>query len=111
MFSFLRGKESPRDTEELVKLHYKVNYLVDRTCPFHGRRVVTGLLLSLARKVEENCEPFRVCSSGRVGPVSMTYWLEPLRRSGMDRGGRTPRKGNLWGEPLQRAPGGLNRAH
>lgn len=81
VFSFLRGKEAPRDTEKLISLHYDGS-----RPPFHGRRVVTGLLSSLARKAELNGEPFQVCSTGRMGPVSMAYWLEPRRvRSRGDR--------------------------
>ena len=71
VFSRLRW-DRPRDTETLTKLHYGVGR---KGMPFNGRRVVAGLLSSLARKVLLNGEPFRVLSTPRAGPNSRSFWL------------------------------------
>ncbi len=72
VFSFLK-EFMARDTEVLTRLHYGMG---ER--PFNGRRVVVGLLSSLARKVVLNREPFRIRSTPRAGPVPKSFWLEPL---------------------------------
>lgn len=75
----------PRDTGVLTGLHYALGEV-----PFNGRRVVSGLLSSLARKVLLNREPFRVRSSPRAGPNPKTFWLESTAR-GQKAGRERPR--------------------
>lgn len=76
VFSHL-AVDRPRDTGVLTGLHYALGQV-----PFNGRRVVSGLLSSLARKVVLNREPFRVRSSPRAGPNPKTFWLESTARRG-----------------------------
>lgn len=75
VFGLLTGE--PQDTETLTGLHYGLF----SSPPYHARRVVAGLLASLARKVRENREPFLVASSGRQGPRPSEYWLEVCPRN------------------------------
>lgn len=72
LLSLLR--EEPRDTETLTRLHYGTG---ER--PFNGRRVVVGLLSSLARKVVLNREPFRIRSTPRAGPLQKSFWREAVK--------------------------------
>lgn len=72
LLSLLR--EEPQDTETLTRLHYGAGKK-----PFNGRRVVVGLLSSLARKVVLNREPFRVRSTPRAGPLQKSFWRGPTK--------------------------------
>lgn len=44
--------------------------------PFHGRKIVIGLLSSLRRKADLKRDKFRVKSTKRSGPKAMEFWLE-----------------------------------
>ena len=61
-----------RDSETLARLYYGSS----RERPFNGRRVVVGLLSSLARKMVLNGGPLRVQRSPRRGPAPIFFWLE-----------------------------------
>ena len=44
--------------------------------PFHARPAVIAVLSNLARKVEENREPFRIKQTPRAGPLPSSFWIE-----------------------------------
>jgi hypothetical protein len=58
-------------TKDIAKKYFR---RMDK--PMYGQNTVTGLLRSLARKVEWNKEPFRVMRSKRRGPLNIEYWIE-----------------------------------
>lgn len=51
-------------------------YGAKKAQPFHGRKVVIGLLSSIRRKAMANAEPFIIKSTQRSGPRPMSFWLE-----------------------------------
>lgn len=44
--------------------------------PYHGHSIVSGVLRSLAEKIEYNKEKFRIVKSKRAGPYPIEFWLE-----------------------------------
>lgn len=44
--------------------------------PFNAQGSVSAALRSLARKIEHNEEPFRLCRSQQAGPRQIAWWLE-----------------------------------
>jgi hypothetical protein len=64
-------KSKPQASTTLCKLIYH-----PAAPPFYGQQTIVGLLSTLARKVELNDEPFRVCKTDRAGPKPIFFWKE-----------------------------------
>lgn len=45
--------------------------------PFHGRKIIIGMVTSIQRKMDVNKEPFRLVKSDPRGPYPINVWLEP----------------------------------
>ena len=70
IFSLLR-EEGEIDTAQITKKFY-----ARREVPFNARKIVSGALRDLKRKVAVNNEPFIIASSTRSGSISMRFWIE-----------------------------------
>lgn len=46
---------------------------------YNARKIITGTINSLSRKIEFNNEPFRLRKTDRSGPIAMRFWLEKRR--------------------------------
>lgn len=57
---------------EIADRHYGAN----GAGPYHGQKIVSGLLRSLVEKTEHNRESFRINHTRRMGPHPMAFWLE-----------------------------------
>lgn len=68
---FLLLGDGKKSSTKLIGEHYKA---VDE--PYNARKIVVGLLASLAKKINYNKEPFRLLSSPRSGPHAIDFWLE-----------------------------------
>ena len=73
IFSLLR-EEGEIDTAQITKKFYG-----KKEVPFNARKIVSGALRDLKRKVVANDEPFIIASSDRSGSISMRYWIEKRR--------------------------------
>lgn len=60
----------PLSSVEIARRHY------NGSGPYHGQKIVSGLLRSLVDKVDHNREAFRVAHTKRRGPHPMSFWLE-----------------------------------
>ena len=67
IFSLLK-EGSEIDTAQITKKFY-----ARREIPFNARKIVSGALSTLRKKVEANEEPFEIVSSERSGSNSMRF--------------------------------------
>lgn len=44
--------------------------------PFHGRKIVMGLIRSAEKKAKHNKEAFRIAATKRSGPHAISFWIE-----------------------------------
>lgn len=63
--------DKPISSEELSKKFYR-----DDQTPFHGRKIIIGLISSIQKKAEANKEAFSVMKSDRKGPHPIEVWVK-----------------------------------
>ncbi len=70
LFSLLTDK--PMSSEALSEKFYRGH----KEVPFHGRKIVIGLVTSIQKKVNANKEKFQIMKSDRKGPHPIEVWIE-----------------------------------
>ena len=72
LFAFLPQNGSRINSKELMVLRKKAN----RWHPGHPLNVISGVMRSLRKKIDENGEKFRLCKTAQSGPHPVEFWLE-----------------------------------